>query len=299
MRIDASSYELIARADGRRRAGALLRVEFDDGVRGFADLHPWPELGDEPLDDQLAALARLTPFPLAARSLALARADGEGRSEARSLFEGLNVPPSHASLPFGHTPDALARAVEEGYSLVKLKGWDFSADDLALFRDSGLRFRLDFNARLSYGQIVALLDRWGDLGWVAWLEDPCPYDSEAWSVLRSRVRLAIDFEKGEEAFDVRVVKPARDAPLPPRGRGFAFTSYLDHPIGQLGAAWTAALFAADYPVEMGGLVTHPVYEPNPFSERLRVEKTRLVPPGGPGLGFAHELEALEWTTLEP
>ena len=30
------------------RQGALVRIE-----DGFADVHPWPELGDEPLDGQL------------------------------------------------------------------------------------------------------------------------------------------------------------------------------------------------------------------------------------------------------
>jgi len=40
-------------AGARPRAGALLRAG-----DGFADIHPWPELGDAPLDEQLARLAR-------------------------------------------------------------------------------------------------------------------------------------------------------------------------------------------------------------------------------------------------
>ena len=35
------------------REGALIRVG-----DGFEDMHPWPELGDEPLDGQLKRLAR-------------------------------------------------------------------------------------------------------------------------------------------------------------------------------------------------------------------------------------------------
>ena len=73
MQIETSPYELIARADGRRREGVLLRVTFEDGVRGYGDLHPWAERGDAPLNRQLAALANGTPEPLASRSLALAR----------------------------------------------------------------------------------------------------------------------------------------------------------------------------------------------------------------------------------
>ncbi len=304
MRIDVSPYELVARAEGRRRTGALLQVTFDNGVRGYGDVHPWPELGDAPLDRQLAALAEGRPESLGARSLELARADGEARAEGRSLFAGLTVPPSHLSLPFGFRAEDLGRAKAEGYSRVKLKGWDFTADDLYRFRASGLRFRLDFNAHLDADRVTSLLDDWDDLGWIDWLEDPCPYDADAWRALRERVRLGIDFETAEPGgeFDVRVVKPARDAfppPAEPFGIAYAFTSYLDHPVGQLAAAWLAARAVAEgFPVEAGGLLTHEAYEPTVFSRSLSARDARLIPPGGLGLGFGREMEALQWRRLE-
>ena len=46
-----------------RRRGALIRVG-----SGFADFHPWPELGDEPLETQLAKLARGETTPLTRRA---------------------------------------------------------------------------------------------------------------------------------------------------------------------------------------------------------------------------------------
>ena len=46
------------------REGALLRVN-----DGFADVHPWPTLGDAPLDEQLALLARGELTPLTRASL--------------------------------------------------------------------------------------------------------------------------------------------------------------------------------------------------------------------------------------
>ena len=52
-------------AGARTREGALIRVG-----DGFADVHPWPELGDAPLDEQLALLARGETTPLSERSLA-------------------------------------------------------------------------------------------------------------------------------------------------------------------------------------------------------------------------------------
>src|SRR5687768_11414487 len=64
MRLWAHRYQLmpcrrlspIATAGARK--GALLRMRTDSGAEGFADLHPWPELGDLPLETQLAMLAR-------------------------------------------------------------------------------------------------------------------------------------------------------------------------------------------------------------------------------------------------
>ena len=59
MKIWISRYELTARVNLNARArsivrrGALLCVG-----SGFADLHPWPELGDQDLDQQLSGLAR-------------------------------------------------------------------------------------------------------------------------------------------------------------------------------------------------------------------------------------------------
>jgi hypothetical protein len=40
-----------------------------------------------------------------------------------------------------------------------------------------------------------------------------------------------------------------------------------------------------------------MYEPNAFSERLRVEDARLVPPGGNGFGFDELPERQEWRAL--
>src|SRR5690242_8481054 len=77
-------------AGARPRHGALIRA--GDGV---ADVHPWPELGDAPLDEQLALLARGEMTPLTARSLACATLDARARVAGRSLFDGLTIPPSH------------------------------------------------------------------------------------------------------------------------------------------------------------------------------------------------------------
>src|SRR5947207_12510223 len=87
-------YELVPKrrlsAIAGRRVGALIRIS-----DGFADVHPWPELGDLPLDEQLSLLARGVTTPLTARSLCFAALDAEARAASRNLFEGLTIPPSH------------------------------------------------------------------------------------------------------------------------------------------------------------------------------------------------------------
>ena len=54
MKIDYSCYgwnlrvPLNSRSLSLKRYGALLQVSFDDCLLGYADCHPWPELGDAP-----------------------------------------------------------------------------------------------------------------------------------------------------------------------------------------------------------------------------------------------------------
>ncbi|MEA2329564.1 MAG: hypothetical protein QOE68_4523, partial [Thermoanaerobaculia bacterium] len=117
-------------ADGPRR-GALIRVN-----GGYADVHPWPELGDLPLDEQLALLARRETTPLTQCSLEFASIDAAARRDGRSLFDGLTIPPSHWPGP-DPPPD---------FGTVKLKSIDVIPDRV--------RLRIDFNATLTPSQFV-------------------------------------------------------------------------------------------------------------------------------------------------
>jgi O-succinylbenzoate synthase len=311
--VDYWRYELIPKrrlstiaADGPRR-GALLRI---DG--GFADVHPWPELGDAPLDEQLALLARGQTTPLTKASLAFASIDAAARREGRSLFEGLTIPPSHWP---GPDPP-------EGFDTVKIKSIDTIPDHV--------RLRIDFNAMLTpeeFVRIAATLPRER----IDFIEDPCPYDADVWKDLRSRTGLRLAFDRAgdlsqhrqeclchtssggneilsarqepmwhrhsclcsADSFDVLIIKPARHE-VPCTDADVVVTSYMDHPIGQLCAAYAAATAGI---TSTCGLITHILYEPDPFIERMRIEDTRLVPPGGTGWGFEDLLERLPWRSL--
>ena len=270
-------YELTPRralsdiaAAGPRR-GALIRVD-----EGFADVHPWPELGDAPLDAQLAMLARGETTPLTAASLRFAAIDAAARGAGRNAFEGLTIPPSHWP---GADPPA-------GFDTVKLKSIDRIPDHV--------RLRIDFNATLTpdeFVRIAATLPRER----IDFIEDPCPYDAATWRDLRDRTGLclALDRGNGTEDVDVLVVKPAVQE-IPATDAEIVVTSYMDHPLGQLCAAYAAA--AAGITTTCG-LITHVLYESDAFIERMQLDGTRLVPPAGTGFGFDDLLEALPWRRI--
>ncbi|HEX3579730.1 MAG TPA: hypothetical protein VHY33_14295 [Thermoanaerobaculia bacterium] len=280
-------------ADGVRR-GALIRVN-----GGVADVHPWPELGDLPLDDQLALLTRGEMTTLTEASLEFASIDAAARRDGRSAFDRLTIPPSHWP---GPDPP-------ESFDTAKLKSIDVIPDRV--------RLRIDFNATLTAAEFVAIaatLPRER----IGFIEDPCPYDAAVWRDLRERtgLRLALDRAPGTSqhrqeclchtgsdpmwhrhsclcsvnSYDVLILKPALEE-IPCVDTEIVVTSYMDHPIGQLCAAYSAA--TANITTTCG-LITHVLFENDPFIERMRIDGTRLVPPGGTGWGFDDLLENLPW-----
>lgn len=310
----------------------MLRVEFEAGLTGYADCHPWPELGDADLEDQLGILQIGGRTPLLERSLTMARIDAEARADGQWLFEDLEVPESHATFPYalGLTQSQtiaesrldLLRSL--GFSVLKLKVGRSPLIELAelerlmpAIREREFFVRFDFNEMLSAsdvsGYLTALASELAsDLSWIDWIEDPCPFNVDHWERLRTDfgLPLALDrpairlHEYRELPIDVLILKPAvmdpevvfqaaADLDVP-----VAVTSYLDHPVGQAGAAWVAAKAMAErIPLVSGGLATHLAYEPNGFSDELLVENGRLIPSFGTGLGFDDRLEEMPWKML--
>jgi O-succinylbenzoate synthase len=275
MRFFVHRYQLVPRrklsalAGARPREGALLRV---DG--GYADLHPWPELGDAPLDEQLALLARGEPTAQARASLQLASLDADARRRGVSLFEGLTIPESHWP---GPEPPA-------AFDTIKIK-------DVMLVPPR-VRVRIDFNARLTadeFVRIAATLPKER----IDFVEDPCPYDAGVWRELRQRTGLRLALDRFDGVADVLVHKPALRAQWPDH-EDVVVTSYMDHPVGQFGAAYRAATHAVN---ARCGLFTHVLYEPDAFIERIETDGARLVPPRGTGIGFDDLLENLPWKSI--
>ncbi|HEX8169625.1 MAG TPA: enolase C-terminal domain-like protein [Thermoanaerobaculia bacterium] len=257
------------------REGALLRVG-----DGYADVHPWPELGDAPLDEQLARLSRGELTPLTRAALHHAQIDGEARRRGISLFAGLTIPESHWP---GPDPPP-------GFDTVKLKSIDVIPNDV--------RLRIDFNARLTPDEFVRIAQKLPRER-IDFIEDPCPYDAKVWRDLehRTNLRLALDRSIAPPtapAPSVIIHKPALSATFPQTTAEVVVTSYMDHPLGQFTAAYIAATNNVS---PRCGLFTHTLYDPDQFIETIHSTAARLHPPPGTGIGFDDLLAKVRWSPL--
>ena len=269
----------------RRRLSEIARPGLREGVLiragdGFADVHPWPELGDASVDEQLALLARGETSPLTRASLHLAQLDADARRRGVSLFEGLTIPESH--WPGSDPP--------EEFDTVKLKGVSTIPPRV--------RLRIDFNATLTAEEFLRIAetlprDR------IDFIEDPCAFEERTWSDLRERTRLRLALDRAtaqppNRATDVLIHKPALNDTFPQFEGEIVVTTYMDHPVGQFGAAYVAATHRVS---ARCGLFTHVLFESNEFLERIRADGARLLPPEGTGIGFDDLLERLPWQRL--
>ena len=287
--------------------GALLHVH-----GGYGCVHPWPSLGDEPIDVQLSLLSQGKFTPLTERALECCAVDGAARAENRDLFRELVVPRSHATLPADESADQLIDRISalhaDGFDAVKIKvGPNVAreADRVTVFaRHWRKGIRLDFNGSLSPDGMLTFAAELSSetKSMVDFVEDPCPYDEATWQKLQQATGLRLALDRGSErpenrnGFFYRIWKPACSAaPEVHSGERLVVTSYMDHAVGQLFAAYEAARLAGS--VELCGLLTHPLFDEDNFFRELRINDARLVVPGGPGLGFGAMLEALPWNRL--
>lgn len=309
-----SPYRLKARgflnsiSKRREFEGVLIQV---DG--GYACLHPWPELGDPTLEKCLADLQGARRWPIVKRALRCAHFDRAARELEDSLFEELEVPDSHATLP-AIDEEQVTAAQEKGFSIMKLKfGHDPMAEaewlNQAIDQFPTLRWRLDFNESMDSQQAADFLKALeGPVRRaIDFIEDPCPYSEKVWANLykQYRVPLAVDRESSPQskAAQVMVIKPAVDEPLLlgeaalQQEQRIVLTSYMEHPVGQSFAAWEAGRMNLMLPGSVGvsGLQTHHLFESNEFSELLGDWSPQFNPPAGTGIGFDDLLAALPWT----
>lgn len=319
MKIEYSPYilqalsPLNARMQSTEHEGALLKVTFHDGIMGYADCHPWPELGDCSLTKQLGLLSQKKTTPLLRCSLQFARLDGEAREQALSLLASKPLPNSHFLIVdlFAWTAQGIAELKEKGYSHIKIKlGRQLSQEInllLKLFSGTSFKLRLDFNEKLSFEEFKAFLQAIAPLkSAIDFIEDPFPFHSAQWKWIQEEegVALACDRQVASalqepESASYFIFKPAihseelwKYAPA----EKIIMTSYLDHPLGQIAATLQTSNIDPKC-LQVHGLLSHHVYQPNQFSQPLSWEGPRFLAPSGTGFGYDNELEQLEWKAI--
>lgn len=315
MKIEYHRYQLKFKdnfgiiGQGSTREGALLRVTFEDGLMGYCDCHPWSELGDLPLSTQLELLTHPDKTPLLNCSLKFARIDAKARRDQRSVFEGFTIPPSHQLVSLN---DSLQRFVAEGITHFKLKVGTDSQNEISVLsswvdRFPNIKFRLDFNERfnrklfLGYWDSIPLATRQS----IDFVEDPYPFNPKEWSEDQSTLQTNFAADRSAknalqypESAQVIIHKPAVEEP--PKwiheNTKLVITTYLDHPFGQMCAAYAAAKLKVHFPkqVDFCGLLSHKCYQENPFIEAVNSNGPHLLPSVGTGFGFNSLLEGLVW-----
>lgn len=291
-------YELESPWHGPDHPGILLKVEWPQQVIGYADVHPWAELGDENLEAQIKSLTDIAPLPLIKRAIAVAFQDGVARREGRSLYSGFKIPFSHLLVPDFLTIEAsdLNYWREQGYRYLKVKiGNDLESESKQLHKmveggGGDFKWRLDFNASLTPEEFNDWLMRNKDL-WpvIDSIEDPASGEArvETQSVPLFADR-AGDFENWH-----RVIKPeTEDIPTRRPGQRLILTNNLGHPYGHGVAMALAARAGTD---EVCGLQGLQHYAPSTWTEQVRYHGPVCLPPVGTGFGFDALLKKLQWS----
>lgn len=328
MKISYSPYtlkpvqHLSALATLGERQGVLLKVEWPDGLVGYADLHPWTELGDASWEEQLAGLRKGQVSVMLEQSIWMARKDAQLRQGGKNAFEGLaTIKNNYIVSDIGiETEDLIARLKSEGFETVKIKvGRDLQkeAEFISLLgRDGAFKLRLDFNAMgtwQTYERFMSRIDKVA-LQRVQYVEDPFPFEAQAWTEAKRFAPLAIDNEASKvdlkklkgKPFDVVVLKPAKmDVNSTVQNciihdLKIAVTSYMDHPVGVIHALAVASELKKAHPQRIldAGCMTIKLFQMDAYSAEVVISGPFLKRPAGRGIGFDALLTKEPWTQLK-
>lgn len=305
-----------------QRQGSLLKVQWEDGLQGYADLHPWPELGDMPLREQLLQLSLGNYTSSVQQSLCLARWDAELRSQGKNIFDvGAPIKNNFLVSDISHvTAESLQAVKHQGFDTLKIKVGKDSQEETRLLNriaSSGFKIRLDFNG---VGSLSSFQKFMADLSSEAraaieYVEDPFPYSDQTWAEARQLCPIALDnyFDQvkwdvlSEAPCDVLIVKPAKLDMVEVKrliktwNLKVTITNYMDHPVGTMHALGTAMELKKELgdTVLQAGCLTHHLYQADVFFAELRNDGPYLRKTAGTGVGFDHLLEALPWQLVSP
>lgn len=303
------------------REGALLKVVWSDGLEGYADLHPWPELGDVPLSVQLADLKKGRMSSMVEQSIWLARRDAAARKENKNILDfGAKIKNNFVISDITQLkPGALDEIRKEGFDTVKVKvGRDLTKEAEALTHLAAcpLYIRLDFNGLGNwqvFEKFMSSIPR-SVRALIEYVEDPFPFDLASWAEARKLVKIAADNQNAKIPWDhltkspcdVLVIKPAKvdvDKALElckKWNMKAAVTSYMDHPVGvvhAVGVAMELKKLHGDMILEAGCL-THRLYQMDSFAAQMTSQGPYLLKVKGTGVGFDKLLKGITWQPVK-
>lgn len=313
--IEFSPYELKSK-HGNSRKGALLKVIFNSGGVGYADCHLWPELGDPTLEEMMGHIRfKRNDHPYFQNMIINAYIDLSSRKDKRLVGYDKHVIRNHYLFPHidSLSKNVLDQLEEEGFTHIKLKVGRDPTEEIEKITEyfgdhSPFQLRLDFNALLTKDEYLNFVTKLLDRGVsIEFCEDPFPYDNNEWRKVQEEtgVPVAADryaeyiFREKDFPF-VIIIKPAVDDITKIanhlKGQKFVVTSYLDHPIGQVAAAFHAQNLDMRFPDNdmCHGLLSHHVYEPTDYSRQLSQKGPYFVFPKGYGFGFEEQLRQESW-----
>jgi o-succinylbenzoate synthase len=313
------------------KEGFLLKINFKNFGIGYADCFSWEELGDTSITTEIKNLKDGSYNTHLDKSIYFASIDAQYRSKNQNIFKNLKLPKNHYTCV--NYNELNSKFIEElsckNFSIIKLKCGISINDELSLIKKITptlkkleMSLRLDFNSTLDSHKFHLFLSSIeGNLDVINFIEDPFAYQKSYWKEVKNsfpKVCLAVDrihekfFNNNEErsrtkSYDYLVLKPAvqniykifknnpylKDYP-------FLFTSYMDHPLGQLTALYEASLFYSDtlQNTQDCGFLTHSLYEKNAYSETLTILDAKLIPSfEGGGFGLDALLEKERWRKL--
>jgi O-succinylbenzoate synthase len=329
MKIWYSTYQLYPKGSlssqhkAKFRHGAILRVRFESGEVGHADICPFGEMGDKPLEYELRQLAIGKSSNLGLRSLYFAELDAKARAEKRSLYSPHVRIKNHFLITDIHKFDLqrIEQIEASGYTEFKIKmGQDLVKETEVLTKlvgriSSRTKLRLDFNAILNRDRFVDWFDK--NQKWLRpcldFIEDPFVYDAREWREVSQKrgITFALDLaadaiSSQAEGAQVIVIKPAVCDPEPiiqkykTSNKKFIFTHYMDFPIGQMFALVTVQQLYPRIHEQLltCGLQFHDIYEGFSFQDQVRMDGPYILPPEGYGIGFDSLLANMKWDELK-
>ncbi len=308
-------------AKSNPREGCLLKVDWENGHIGYSDLHPWPELGDEPLSKQISGLRQGRISPQIEQSIYLAKRDAIARKKGISLFDQLpRVKNNFLISDYTQVKVSdIDQVYSRGFNTLKIKvGRDIVEDIkfVAKILSSGtFLVRLDFNNLSNWQYFERMMTELNPTqrSRVEYAEDPFPFDFVAYQEARKLCRIAVDREFQKIVFDetknmpidVIVLKPAIQDVEKVLVVALKFripitvTSYMDHSVGIAHAICLAGELKKkhDWLIAQSGCLTNRFYQADDFSKQMSIQGPYLQNIAGTGIGFDNEFKQVKWSEV--